>query len=1110
MIRILLGRGGSGKSRAILAELAGHAQSQRRALLLVPEQYTLQAERDLIDASGMGGLLTVEVMSPTRLAREVLRRAGQDGRVTVDGLGRAMALRRVAGMCQGELSLYASSLRRPRFCGELADFFGDLKRFDVQAADLRSAAGDLEGSLLARKLADISLLLERFQTMMEGRSFWDQEDRLNAFVDALPGDEELRGVPVYLDGFDYLPPQSVRMICALEQAAGTVTLALTAAQPGDGDAEIFAAGEASLRRVAALADTLGILVETQWLAYDHPEKPAELRHLERKMFCYPSTAFQGTCRALRITQALTMQEEIDVCAGRILALAQAERARYRDIAVLCADLASYAPEVERTFRQWGIPVFLDAKRSVLAHPLSEVLMASLQLLAWGWRGEDLIRLAKTGLLPLAAEEVEAVHIYLKATGRRGRARLAAPWREKLPMLEGVDLPAIQERLLGPLLALDKEVGREASAGRWAAELTGLLQAWKVDGALEALAQEQAGNGRDDLSQENAQLWELLQRLLEQMATLVGEEPLEAQEVMGMLESGLAQAQVGVLPAQSDAVVVGDVGRTKLSQVRYLFILGAREGAFPVRYAEGAIFSDRDMAQLADRRLEVGRDAGLRGAQSRFGAYAASAKPQRGLILSYALSALDGETAQPSRLLTRLTEMFGIPMERPGLWDLPAPELHMGLVAQAIRSLRRGEMPAGPWKGALATLGAVEGYRERVERLMGGISMEEAIPDGIPGAQYSSVSRLEQYARCPFAWFMEYVIKPREWDSLLPDPAGEGSYIHEALYAFSKLLETQPEEPDPAWVDAAMERITDRLQEEAFAGTLGDTALSRHLARRLREICQRTAKGIARQCRRGEFRPVLLEESFGPGSALDAITVELPDGKQASLSGKVDRVDVFSMGEVDYLRIIDYKSGQKDLDLAGAKDGYQMQLWIYLDALCRGWKARTGREGRPAGVFYCPARDAYELAETLPEEEAQPQPLRGALLDEPALCLATDRQWSPGTASRVAEVTWKKDGSLGKGGMSARALSAVRRGVRLTVRELLERSGAGVITPSPIQTGNDPQCAYCGYRASCQNGLARQYTPRRKSTGDQVEAWLEKLMEEEEKDAPLDNETESRH
>lgn len=1104
MIRILLGRGGSGKSRSVLRSLAVHQRAGRRALLLVPEQYTLQAERDLIAEAGMGGLLSVEVMSPTRLARDVLHRAGRDGRACIDALGRAMALRRVAGLCRDELQLYGNAVRRPRFCGEMAALFGDMKRFDVGAAVLRRASEDMGDSLLARKLHDVTLLMDRFDAMMEGRSFWDPEDRMNAFVEALERDGALRGVPVYLDGFDYLPPQSVRMVCALAAVSGEVTVTLAAAEEKDGDREIFAAGETSAARIRSMAEERGIPVETVYCHYEHPDKPAELRHLERELFCFPAQRFAGSCKAVRITEMLTMQEEIDVCAGRILALVQAGKARYRDIAVLCADLAGYAPEVERTFRQWGIPVFLDAKRSVLSHPLSEVVLSALQVLAWGWQGSDMLRLAKSGLLPLTREEVEAAHIYLEATRRRGRSRIAAPWGEKLPMLEGTDMESVRSRLVDPLLEMADRVQEDGTAAGWARAITGLLRRWEVDRALETAAREAADAGRADRARESEQLWDLVQDLLEQMASLIGEEPLDAREVMGMLETGLAEAQVGVLPELTDGILVGDVGRTKLSKVEYLFVLGAREGAFPTRYAEGIILSDRDMAVLSDRQLEVGRDAGIRGSQSRYGAYAAVTKPQRALILSYALSDLEGETATPSRLLGRIGEMFDIPRERASQWDLPAPELHMSLAAEAIRTLRREEAPKGPWKQAVAALYADPIYRSRVENLLSTLSIPaESLPSGIAGARYSSVSRLEQYARCPFAWFMEYVIKPREWDSLLPDPAGEGSYIHEVLYIFSQCLQETEGEPDDAWIDRTVEDITSRLAEEAFGGTLHDTAATGYLADRMREICTRTARGIARQCRRGEFRPVMLEESFGPGSELDSIRVTLPDGTRAQLSGKVDRVDVFSMGDVDYLRIIDYKSGQKGVELEGVKDGYQLQLWIYLDALCRGWKERTGREGRPAGVFYCPARDAYETADAIPADEtAEPQPLSGLMLDDPDLIRATERDWQPGSRGSVTGILQKKDGTLGTGGgCSARMLQAIRRGAGETVAGILQRSADGVIAPSPLKTGQDAQCAYCPYRAGCQNGLTRTYYPRSKSKA--VKAWLENLMEEVEEDAPLD-------
>lgn len=1092
-LTILTGRAASGKSTEVYQRMGALHKRGVPTLLLVPEQFTLQAERELLRTLDLPGMLDMAVMSVSRFQEDVFSRVGAPQTALLDAHGRTMALRRVA-MSQAEhLRLYQAVARRGGFAARVASLVTEFKRYDLQPQDLRQAAGELEGGFLGRKLQDLADLYEGLGALMADCAYEDEEDRMNDLIAALPRDRTLQGLAVFLDGFDYLPPQSLRLVAALSRACVAVTLTLALGNPGDRDAALFGAGARNLEALRGMALDWGFDVDVVALSSRKAQRASgrhpALQHLERELFAYPTRPYAGPPAPVRLVRAANPEEEVEAAAAALSGwVRQDPTLRWRDMAVACGDLEGYQPRIARIFARHGIDCFLDDRRPILTHPAVEYLLGCLRLLDRNWRTADVLRLLKTGLTGLDMEACEQLEIYLTALEFAGAERYRRPFRRQVEGLNAPleDLNAWREQAFAPVWALQRRVGEEAAGPRWAEALQGLLE--------EHLSERLQGQEELD-----GQVLEALEQLLQQLPIMLPDTELTAREVLELLEEGCADVTVGVLPTAADAVLIGDIGRTKVAGLRRLLVLGAVDGALPAYGAPEGLLANRDVAALRGMGLPVGRDAAQLAVQSRMEVYAALSKPTEGLYISYPTGDDDGAAKQPSALVARIAGLLDVTVEEAELWQGHTPAALLRPVAAALREAAAGGAPSGPWRQAVAALQQEGSQAGQVAAML---RAQQPQPLGLDAAQLlplasaTSASRLEDYARCPFQFLVTYGLAPQAWPDNTLDAIGAGLYLHEAAARFGRLA-AERGETSPEGLERLMEEVTEPLTEEIMGEELLASGRGRFMAEQLQAICRRSAQTYARQLRQGDFTPRFFEVAFQNGLELGPISLDLPGGGQAQLSGKIDRVDVLRREDADYLRVIDYKSRGETVDLAAAMGGWQIQLWLYMDALCNAWPRLTGRPAKPAGLFYAPLQDRFAQPKPGQGDEAAQlaERMNGLCLDDPAILAALDRDLSqPGQESRVVNLKTNARGSAGAGGRSAQDLQAIATGVREQAALHLDAIRRGEVAPQPLREGQRLSCQQCPYGALCQMSVYGGQV-KRPPTSQEVEAWIAQHKED---------------
>jgi len=1050
-LTIWTGRPGSGIRERVYREAAEAMMRGESALVLVPEQFTLEGESLLIAALGKPGFLGQPVMSPTRLAREVFERAGRPRPEAMDERGRAMAIQRVAAQLADELPLLGRSARNARFAGELCQLMGDMKRFDITPEKL-TEAGSHGSELLAEKSREVARIYANFNEFLAQKGLRDGEDRFNELIEALPDAAWLADTKVWIDGFDQYPPQWMRLIEALCRRTQSVTVTITLPQEGAGDSDIFITGEMDLASLTERADEAGISCSRETM-----DKPAgnSLERLTRELFAYPGEKISDD-GMIHVMETENEESQIEAAAALTETMVR-DGSRFGDIVVACADLPSQGPRVRRIFARSGLPVFLDNRMTLLEHPLVGLILACLEVISRGWRREDLMRVVKNPLLELTQSQREAFEMYTTAFDMKGLRRFGQPFTRPCGEVDVEEAERTREMAVEAIRPLK----RKDTTEKWVQSLRKILDRLDMERLLDQHAQLCELRGAAEAAAQSRQALEEVQTLLDQLAFLLPGQELTASELERLLEAGFGASQVGILPTRGDTILVGDIGRTKVSQARHLIIVGAQEGKMPMPHGEGALFHDKDLAALNDAGLPLGRDGRVRGAQSKLSVVDALSRATGSLHILYALTDESGTALNPSIVVHRIKRLMDIPAEKPSPWDARSLRGLMPEAARALGQLASGRPGTGPWRQALASISAHEDGKEWADRMLG---RRQESPVGKIDVRSLSVSRLEEYARCPMAWFVRYGLNPEEWPHFTADAQTIGSFTHEAMALLGQQTAALESEES---ADAAMEEIAQSLKEKWFATSLEDSALGEYAFEIMRQACRRTARAVARQLAGGSFEPAALEMQLPK----DAV-IPLPDGVKLRLTGIIDRVDTTG-GEDGWLRVIDYKTGKKKLMPEGVLDGTQLQLWIYLKALL------DKNAGRPAGLYYSPARD--ELSQEDPLLDDRPQ---GITVNDPAVAEATDPTVAPGEESRIIGFKKNKDGSVA-GGWTEEDVRTLCNLAGDTAARLGAAMRRGDVQPKPAARA----CEYCEYSAFCQRQIDPP-VPAAKMSRKDVRAALE--------------------
>lgn len=1152
-LQFYFGPSGAGKSRLLYEEITERARQdpKKNFLLIVPDQFTMQTQKDLVLLNDRGGIMNIDVLSFGRLSHRILEEVGGQETLVLDDTGKSLVLQKVAAGLKEQLPVLGSFLHKQGYIHEVKSAISEFMQYGIGTEDVKTliAYAEKRGAL-TQKLKDLETLYKGFVEYIRG-NFITSEETLDVLRRSLEKSKLLPESVVVFDGFTGFTPIQNRVIAELMRLCDEVIMTLTLGEgedpyEQDGEQRLFHLTKKTVAALQKLAEENG--VERRQDVFIVPAsrearknrfrdqrcrlllnenhrftKAPALYHLERNLFRYQVSPYEEEQQEIFLFEASTPKEEVHQTGLEICTLIREKGIAYRDIAVIVGDLEGYAPFVETEFAQMEIPCFLDRTRGIVLNPMIEYIKSALALFIKDFSYETVFHYLRSGMSDLFPDEVDRLENYCLQTGVRGYRSFSRPFTHKTAQMEGdeaalAEMNSVRERLMAQVEML--HLGKEEPVKVYVNALYDFLVQNQVQQKLAVRQAEFEAEGELIRAREYAQIYRLVMELLDQIYGLLGEETISRQEFSDILEAGFGEIEVGTIPQNVDRVVVGDMERTRLKQMKVLFFMGVNDGNIPKKASKGGLISDMDREFLRESDLELAPSPRQQMYIQRLYLYLNMTKPSQRLYLSYAKIGSDGKSIRPAYLIDTVKRLFpaltvSYPELRPAVDQIATAKEGVGILARGLREYAEGTL-SGERERDFFTVYQVYGQDKLTERRdflteaafrrYRNSGLSKAVARALYGMQLeNSVTRLETYAACAYRHFLQYGLALREREEFAFENVDMGNVYHAVLQQFAEKLE----EKGYTWFDFPEEFGETAVKQalEAYAATYGDTVLyssarNEYAITRMGRILTRTVLTLQRQLQKGSFTPEYFELSFQQTDNLASVNVALSDRERMRLQGRIDRVDVAEDEERVYVKVIDYKSGNRQFDLAALYYGLQLQLVVYMNAALElEAKKHPHKEVVPAAMLYYHIDDPsvetpVELTpEQINEEIGRQLRMKGVVNSAPDIVSRLDKYMEG--KSDVIPVERKKDGgfSARSSVLSGEELRTVSGYVSKKIADIGREILDGNISLNPYEKGSEEACTYCGFHKVCGFEAGVSGCAKRKLEDMDRQTALERMTQE---------------
>ena len=1093
MLRLIIGKAGSGKTAAIINEIKEAVEKkQGGCFMIVPEQYSHEAERELCALCGESLSLYAEVLSFTALGRYVAAKQGGGARKYLDKGGRLLCMALALNNVSSRLKLYNKAAGSPEMQDMLLNTLDELKSACVTADNMLDAAENCQGGLKDR-LTDMALILESYEAVVE-RGSADPSDRLSVLKEQIEQSDFSTENKIYVDGFIDFTNQENQVLLALLKKGVELTVCMNV-DDIKGDNEIYELSRISCRKLLKDAKESGIETEIQVM-----ESSKELNALDfyaEKMFSYGKESFSGDKSPISLVTAESISAECEFAAAKALSLVRDKGLRWRDIAVAVRGFDDYRETLENTFKLYGVPLYTARKSEIMQKPLPVLISLAYEITAGGWDTDELISYIRTGLTGLNQDECDLLSDYiflwqLKASAWHRKedwtqhpegygAEDTEKSREKLK-----EINRLRRIVAEPLLNLQRRTSLAQSAQQQASALTEFMAELKLPEKMQQRSEMLKARGELTLFQEYRQLWDIIVNAIEQSAAVLGDTPMDGAGYGRLFMLMLSKYDVGSIPAALDRVSAGDFDRMRRRNIKELIVLGCSDDRLPQVKEQSGVFSDEDRQALLELNIDLGAVSELWREFSLI--YNCLSLPRQGLCLSYSLVGEESGILRPSFPYKRAGELFDIKPERTDMNKvrLSAKEPALELCANSFYGQNIGAISASEYfkehdKESYLQL-------EAASKLQRGRLSPSAVEQLYGKRLYLSPSRIDTFQKCKFAYFCQYGISAKPYEPAGFKPPEIGTFMHYILEKTARDVKEQggfKKVSDEFLKQSADKHIKDYIHRE-----LNDfrekSQRFKYIFHRLCKDVQQIVLDMAEEMRSSDFEPMDFELDFK--KAQDIEPLKLEGEPELSLVGIADRVDGWVHEGKLYLRVVDYKTGKKKFSLSDIYYGMNLQMLLYLFTLSEGGSGHyEGQEILPAGVSYVPARNSIlSLQGNVDDEKEQAERRKelkrsGLVLENSALIEA----WEKGEDKKYIPLKFKGGAPTEESLASLERMGVLSRHIKESLENMASELKGGCIKADPFyRSQGENACLNCKYFPAChfvdgENGEYSRFMPKLK-------------------------------
>ncbi len=1077
-LKFVFGPSGSGKSSYLYQHVIQESMKypERNYIVLVPEQFTMQTQKDLVMMHERKGIMNIDVLSFARLAYRVFEETGGGGLPVLDDEGKNLILRKIAGDYESELKMLGGHMKKQGYISEVKSVISEFTQYDIGENEIErvmESAG--ESSRLYYKLADIRLLYRGFTDYLREK-YITKEELLDVLSCEVEKSERLKNSTVVLDGFTGFTPVQDRLLGELMRHCREVIVTVTMDRRGnpyvyEHPYQLFALSKQMVTSLLQIAKQNKIPVEEPVELYDHVpwrfKEQEALAFLEKHLFRYGAGAYEKEQEQVKLHLAKNPREEAYAVAEQVRRMMREDRYRLRDIGVIVSDMDVYADHLKQAFIKYDIPFFMDHKRSILLNSFVEYIRSVLHMAEQSFSYESVFRFLRTNLAGFTYEEIDELENYVIGLGIKGYKHWQEKWTRKLRGMAQEDLDKMNHYRRQLVEKVDGLIYVLRQRRKTVADITRAIYEFMVQENLQVRLAEQEelfkAKGELALAREYAQIYRIVIELFDKFVELLGDEQVSLSEYCKLLDAGLEEARVGVIPPEVDQVVIGDMQRTRLKDIKALLFAGANDVYLPGALLRTGLLSELDREKFAREKLTLSAGGKEKAYVQKFYLYLNLTKPSEKLDIYYSKVSADGKSVRPSYLIQELQKLFPKLKVRDEERYLKEQELteNIGFDRMIREFVQKRHETDGAWCELYNWYKKNPKWQEKVERFLEAgyyrkplDALTEEAAKRLYGEEFeTSITRMERFAVCAFSHFLTYGLGLREREEYDFQAADLGNVCHRALERFSYKVEQETGD----WLKLTEEQRNQYVEEsveEAIAdygnSILYSSSRNAYLIVRMKRMLEKTVWALTKQLAAGDFKPSAYEMRFA--------------------NGKIDRVDTCEDGDCVYVKVIDYKTGSKSFDVTALYHGLQLQLMVYMDAALQlEQKKHPEKEILPAGVFY------YRIQDPLidrPKEGEEQESILKELKPDGMISLEKEvlehlDHCMVGESS-VIPVKYNKNGSLSKSSKAASAQDfyLMMKYAVNKVEEIRQKILSGDVKVNPYRRGTETSCDYCGYRQIC--------------------------------------------
>ncbi|MEZ0536420.1 helicase-exonuclease AddAB subunit AddB [Caldicellulosiruptoraceae bacterium PP1] len=1134
-LRFIYGRAGCGKTHFCLNSIKDDIDNleQRLHILLVPEQFTLQAERELISVLKNKGIIKTEVLSFRRLTYRILNNVGRANLKNLDSASKNIIIYDILKNLKDKLNIFSNIASKQGFVEEVSELISEFKRSNISLDILMDILEKVkDDKTLYNKLNDFYLIYNEYQKEINNK-YHDSEDIITLALSKLDDLSIYNEAEIWIDGFSYFTPQEYRIIEQLLKKAKRVNITLcidSLEENPTTNFDIFQGTRKIYKKITKIAQGNNIEIEdavnlNSEVLYRFKDSP-EIAHLEKNLYSYPYEIYEKTTTDITLFTSKNMYAEVEDTAREIISLVRDKEYRFKDIAIITGNLSEYQALIENTFGKYNIPYFIDRRIDIITHPIVRLIMSVLDIFIENWSYESVFGYLKTGLTGISQARIDILENYVLEHGIRGNLWTS---NKEWDMTASFDFDDIEETqgdvsdegkqpnkskflehinkikndVSSPLLRLMDNLNNSKNMADFIKSIYDFLCDIKLPKRIKNYVRLFEKNNNIELANQFVQVWNIVVNVFDQIVEILGDDKYTIKECSDILELCFKEYNIGAIPAFNDQVLIGTFERSKSHEVKALFILGANDGAIPSTSTNKDLLIEKDRRKLSEIGYDLINNTKINSIEEQFLIYKTFTTANKIIRISFPIADLEGNTLRPSTILSRIKSCFKNISEKSDIVPIIDKQKEIELISTAIPTFSnmvlslRGFIDdkeiSSLWYDVYKWFYSKEEWHNKCQRIIEMFKYKNIIPPISTEKMHKllinrgnkdnrivfSISKLESYSACPFAFFVQYILKAKERKIFNLNPIDIGNFAHKVIETVSiDIYKNENNKWNNIDMEKSKEKVNiaiNKLLSQMERSSILNSTMYRTYINRFTKVLERSVYTIAKQISAGEFLPDEFEVVFDEKGKYHQIEIEIEKDKKVYLTGRIDRIDIFKENNKIHFRIIDYKTGKKSFSLLELYYGLQIQLITYLIAIWDRFSKNKNIIINPAGMFYFTINDPIirldkmEPIEEIEKEKQKELKLNGLMIDDIKILKAMDCELEENKYSFVIPVSIKKDNTFTKNSsvISIEDFKKLKIYISNLIKSLCNNILQGNVNIMPYKYKSNTPCEYCKFSSVCQ-------------------------------------------